>query len=453
MPWIFSSPICPADRQVEQVAEKERWLIISYFSNVDGMACAQHIDDRRPYFRKKGITPLLLTSVCGNPKREFVIARVISLAPSGIRFEMRHFFRRKWGARRGFHHKMLEGILLLPLLPFYLIEKMIVDLDSQWSWFPLAALRGRRLCREYGPEVIYSTGGGASAHVAAALVSRWCGTPWIAELQDPLVYEGLQRSNRARWLYARIEKIICRRAARVVFLTEAAMRNAAKRTDLGDRGAFLYPGADPFRMTKVDYQRGSCLRFAHFGSIGGSRNPRVLLDSLDRIFRERPILADTIRLELYGTWDRDSAAMVRKFSWKGVVEYHGRKSREESLAAMQKADVLLLIQNIDGFSSETIPSKIYEYLFAGRPILGLVYGNREIERLLEDEGHLVVEANRVEEVKESMEILIGRWERGNLDSHAAPRYTVEDAVGKLIDLGLAVSEGREEPSQGQDAGE
>src|SRR4030067_2475248 len=98
---------------------------------------------------------------------------------------MRHFFRRKWGARRGFHHKMLEGILLLPLLPFFLIEKMIVDLESQWSWSPLAALRGRRLCREYGPEGIYSTGGGASGRLAAALGSRGGGTAGVRQLAAP----------------------------------------------------------------------------------------------------------------------------------------------------------------------------------------------------------------------------------------------------------------------------
>ena len=44
---------------------KDSWLIISYFANIDAMAPSHHIDDRLPFFKKKGIIVHLLSSPCG----------------------------------------------------------------------------------------------------------------------------------------------------------------------------------------------------------------------------------------------------------------------------------------------------------------------------------------------------------------------------------------------------
>jgi hypothetical protein len=149
-----------------------RWLILSYFSGIDGMACAQHIDDRLSLLPERGITPLLLTGICGKARADRVTVQVPSVAPSGVRFELRHLRRRISPL------KIAGPFLNLLLLPFYVLEKLLINLDSQWSWFPLAILRGRQLCRRYRPEIIYSTGGPASAHLAAAVIarrSRGCG--------------------------------------------------------------------------------------------------------------------------------------------------------------------------------------------------------------------------------------------------------------------------------------
>jgi hypothetical protein len=103
---------------------------------------------------------------------------------------------------------------------FYLLEKLLVDLDSQWSWFPLAARRGYALCREVRPDLIYSTGGASSAHLAAGMIARRTGLPWVAEFQDPLVHGDWYRGTVASKAFALAERYVCARASRVVFLTE-----------------------------------------------------------------------------------------------------------------------------------------------------------------------------------------------------------------------------------------
>ncbi|MEK6779829.1 MAG: glycosyltransferase [Candidatus Deferrimicrobiota bacterium] len=410
---------------------ERRWLVLSYFSNIDGMACAQHIDDRIPILAKAGIAPILLTGVCGDRREGIVHEQVLSVAPSGLRFEGRHMIR-----KRRLSHSMTKacGLLLsLPLLPFYLFEKLLLDLDSQWSWFPLAAARGKSLCLKYGPEIAYSTGGPASAHVAAALIARKAGIPWIAEVQDPLVHGDWQRSRAALAVYRRVERFICRRADAVVFVTDVARERADRRTGLGRRGWTIYPGADLGVLPGPQYRKGPLCRFAHFGSLAGSRNITVFLDALGRLFREDPELVGIVRLDLYGTGDRGVHERIRAFPHPGIITDHGRLARKEAQAAMRQSDVLLLIQNTSDFSSETIPSKTYEYLQAGRPILGLVHNNPELDGMLRSKGHLPVDTADAGAVKESVAACLRIWEEGGATPASSP-YTVESAVGKILEI-------------------
>lgn len=409
-----------------------RWLVLSYFSRIDGMACAQHIDDRIPLLRKAGIEPVLLTGPCGERWEEGIHAIARCVAPSGIRFEVRHLFRKR--GLRGPLFKTLGFLLLLPLLPFYLLEKILADLDSQWSWFPLAARRGYALCREARPEIIYSTGGAASAHIAAGMIAGRTGIPWVAEFQDPLVHGDWSRGRMAFRAFSFVERYVCARASRVVFLTREAMLRAATRTDLGDRGRFLYPGADPPSVPLPARGKGEHLRFAHLGSFGGSRNPDVLLAAVRQLLEERPALAETVRLDFYGHCDADSARRLREFPVPGVVTHHGRVPRREALAAMRDADILVLIQNIDDFSAETIPSKVYEYLVAGRPVLGLVHRNAELAGMLTGLGHTVAEAADAGVVRGAVSEIHRRWEAGMLETPAGSPYTIASAVDRLITI-------------------
>lgn len=424
-------------------ARKKNWLVLSYFSKIDGMACAQHIDDRIPYFTAQGIEPLMLTGVCGERWQELVQKRVASVSPSGLRFELRHL------KKKGGMVSLLAALLNLLILPLYLLEKLFIDLDSQWSWFPLAILSGEMMCRRYQPELIYSTGGPASAHLAAALIARRHNIPWIAEFQDPLVHEDWLRSKRALKVFTWLERLICTRADAVIFLTDGARERADRRTGLGSHGWTIYPGSNPTAMPEVAYQKGEFCHFAHFGSLGGSRNLKVFLEALGNLLAERPALADSIRLDVFGTCDRLSRSLIDEFPAQGVVRCHGRISRSDSLVAMKRCDVLLLIQNTEEFSSETIPSKTYEYLHVGRPILGLVHNNPELERMLTDLGHRTVAADQAAVVQRGIMACFDQWTADEAPSSMSEfSYTVQAAVTALCSIAEPFSRAR----AGQDHG-
>ena len=417
------------------VSRERHWLILSYRSNIDGSACAQHIDDRLPFFEKKGIIPVLLTGPIGKRFRQRPHFRSWSVAPSGIRFELRHFLRKRFSKRWQF--KTVETVLLLPVLPFYLLEKIIINLESEWSWFFLASIRGYFLCRRYRPEVIYSTGGTASAHVAARFISRATGLPWLAETQDPLVHDhDWTRSKMVRRIYEWLEREICAHAEGLIFPAQAACRNMAARTGMPNCGKVIYPGANPAFFQKGLYEKGPRCHFAHFGTLAGSRNLVVFLKAVSTLITDKEVDRDLVRIDVYGSLDGASRKSVEETGLGDLVVDHGPLARKDALAAMEKADCLLLVQNTIFFSSETIPSKVYEYMQSGRPVLGLVYRNRELTEMLRKDGYFVAPADDAETVATEVKRIVDAFRHDSLPCIIqSGEWTVAKAVDQLVVLG------------------
>ncbi len=411
--------------------KKKCWLILSYRANIAGSACSQHIDDRLPFFQQQGIEPVLLTGPVGEPSTTWIHFRTHSLAPSGIRFELRHFLRRYLQKRWQF--KLAETILLLPVFPFYLLEKIIINLESEWSWWILASIRGFFLSRQLHPEVIYSTGGSASAHVAAMLIKQWTGIRWLAETQDPLVHDhDWQRSKMVLQVYKSLEKKICIRADRFVFLVRSAMEHTARRVQENCRGAVIYPGSVPSFFQHGLYEKGERCRFAHFGSLAGTRNLAVFFQALQLVLAGDETLRNQVQVDVYGSFDGTSEREMKRLQLKDLVVCHGHVDRKEALTAMQQADCLLLIQNIIYFSCETIPSKVYEYLLSGRPIIGLLYNNQELKSMLVENDHYVVPADDVQATAAAIRHVIDAFFSTIFFSREPKQiWTVEAAVTSL----------------------
>lgn len=415
------------------------WLILSYRSNIDGSACAQHLDDRLPFFENKGITPVLLTGPVGKKFESRHHYRAWSIAPSGIRFELRHFLRKHLLKRWQF--KTVETVLLIPILPFYLLEKIIINLESEWSWLFLASIRGYILCHRYSPEVIYSTGGTASAHVAARILSMITGLPWLAEAQDPLVHDHeWRRGKRVLAVYKWLERAICRKSESFIFLTQAARDNMAARTGMQGCGKVIYPGGSQKMFASELYKKRKRCHFAHFGTLNGSRNLIVFFKALNKLIEAGDVEPDSVIVDLYGSLDGGTETIIRQLDLENLVRNFGQVPRKKALIAMQKSDCLILVQNTIFFSSETIPSKVYEYLMSGRPTLGLLYKNEELYNLLNKSGNFPVAADDIDQVNQKLRTILDLHSNNRLvDWHQYEKMTVANAVDQIVNLGNEAS--------------
>jgi len=102
---------------------------------------------------------------------------------------------------------------------------------------------------------------------------------------------------------------------------------------------------------------------------------------------------------------------------------------------MRTADCLLLLHGQEPFCEEYIPSKLYEYAWARRPILALTWKNPQLDGLLVEAGHDVVNAADADGVARCLETLYKRWANDELvDTMDAFLFPVGSAVKEILRL-------------------
>jgi len=427
--------------------EKDRWFIIAHSFNADGVAASQTITDRLPYFINRGLEFVVLSAVTGRKDTQIPHYQVISPAPSGLRYDMRFIIKNKIKNKTA--RSILKSISAILCLPFYLVEKIFLQLDSQWSWFLSASIKGSQLINKYHPALLYSTAGPSTTHLAAYILHKIHGLPWMAELHDPLILDDQCPKWHKYYFNRFVEKIVCGNASVVVYFTNRALENANRRHPIKNKAIVVRPGATPPDFHNIHYAKTDKIHFGHFGSLDKTRNLEVFIRALYELTRDNPGLKDRIILDVYGCeLDAVSRKALNKYPLGEVLVEHGRleydpetgkSGRQQIMEAMKSMDVLVVLHGGEGsVCYEYIPSKLYEYLLTGRPVLGLVETGTELEGFLIENNHASVDKNDVSEVKNAIESYVDKWDTEGLDDNqAASPFTVEATVDKLMS---AVSE-------------
>lgn len=411
---------------------------------MDGRAASQTITDRIPFILEQQIEPVVLSAPTGNRDRRFPHHQIFSASPSCFLFEIRQIINQKTSSHLWRH--ILKTALTLTLLPFYILEKIFVHLDSHWSWAISATYSGRQLIRKYRPELIYSSGGASSAHLAGFLLHRISGLPWLAELHDPLCYTHQPPRGQNRRFHCWLEKIIAQHADAIIFFTKQAKDHAIKRHPaMNGKASILRPGANPPDFSEVTYLKSDKLNIGHFGSLAPTRNLTTVFKALALTLKNNPEWRDLIRLHIYGSeLDPLSAAAMMTSRLDDIIIQHGRleydsrsgkSGRQQIMEAMRRSDILLLLHGSNSSTLEYIPSKLYEYLLVKRPILGLTDPDSELGKILRDSGHLTIDADNHHSVEAALIRIIKQWQLGGLpDQQSALSFTVCDATGQLIQI-------------------
>ena len=434
--------------------QKKNWLILSHGFNMDGRASSQTITDKIPYFLEAGIKPVIFSAITGIKDERFPHKQFLAWGPAAFRFDFRHWIANQYG--RGFLYKLLTRTVSILLAPLIGLEKLCLGYSSQWSWAMPAFMHGWRLIRKGKVDLIFSTGGAWSAHLAGLWLKKVTGLPWIAEIHDPLVIrkspndQGFEKpKNRDAQFRQYLEKQICKHADLVWWFTDGALhyakvRNSNLNTKANAHGFMVLPGAKPpggLEMTQV-HGYSDKLNLCHFGSLANDRSLSTILNALATLLKKYPQAREYIRVHAYGApLDSLTVEAIKQFNFQGVLLGHGRlekdpvtgmSGRERVVAKMQAADVLILLHGNDEWCAEYIPSKFYEYLWAGRPIWGITHRNPQLDQMLEERSAYLSHEGDLEGISMALERIWLDWQQKCLMIPVGVPIGVDQAAYKIL---------------------
>jgi hypothetical protein len=247
-----------------------------------------------------------------------------------------------------------------------------------WRYFGAAA--GRRALARYRPVALWSTYPIATAHAIGADLQAGSGLPWIADFRDPMAQDGYP-PDRPTWeSYRAIESRAVARAAHCVFVTPSAL--ALYRSRYGEgaarRFALIENGYDEATFARVESEPGcreplaaGCITLVHSGIVYPSeRDPAALFAALGRLRREGVLVPGRFLLRFRAAvHDELLRGLAARQGVTDLIDLAPPIAYADALREMLRADGLIVMQAAN--CNEQIPAKLYEYLRARRPILGL----------------------------------------------------------------------------------
>lgn len=255
--------------------------------------------------------------------------------------------------------------------------------DRWISWKFAAIMAGKRLIKEFKPDVIWSTYPIATAHLIGAALHRHSGIPWVADFRDPMAQEGYPADPLTWQSYQRIEQEALQQARFSVFTTPGAAQmyrerypSAAQRIVVVENGydEESFSQVTPGAVGHLNQDTGTSpktLILLHSGIVYPSeRDPTQLFIAIRRLLDAGSLERGEMRIRFRASVHDDLLqSLAIEHGVQDLIELKPPISYREALAEMLSVDALLVMQASN--CNAQIPAKIYEYLRAGRPIIGL----------------------------------------------------------------------------------
>ena len=241
--------------------------------------------------------------------------------------------------------------------------------DEMIGWLPYGLAAGRRMTRDWTPDLVFASGPPFTTFLIAFGVAKMAGVPWVLEFRDrwsddPYYPPPGWVTRLNTW----VEAFLIRRAAGLVTVSEPWAETYRAR--YGKEVATIYNGFDDPSPSEV--QPGppadGPLRLVYTGWIyPGRRDPSPVMEAIELL----GVGPDVLRLEFYGTAEEHVRPLARMFGIEDQVFLYPEIAHKEAIRIQRNADVLLMMQWDNPKEQGNIPGKFFEYLGSGRPILVL----------------------------------------------------------------------------------
>jgi glycosyltransferase involved in cell wall biosynthesis len=255
--------------------------------------------------------------------------------------------------------------------------------DAEIGWLPFGILAGRRLIKNWRPDVIMASAGPQTSLLIARTLSRTSNIPWVAELRDLWIDNHQYHHPKwRRWLESGLERRVISSAAGLVTVSEPLAERLREKYKMPVE--VVYNGFDPGDHGDIDLPGVNTpfLRIVYTGWVYPQQNVEPLFEALQILGDQ----ASNVRVVFFRSDRALLSELAGKHSVTELVETHDGVDFMTSLSIQRAADVLLYlswnVENEQGIFS----GKLLQYFGARRPILAVGLAENAPARAISDRG-------------------------------------------------------------------
>jgi glycosyltransferase involved in cell wall biosynthesis len=273
---------------------------------------------------------------------------------------------------------LVESVGADPLRPLYKASSGLLGrpgLGADWGRFRNAVQISRRLCRQHQIDAIYVSAPPKRLPILGMWVKRATGLPLINDFRDPpwQLEDGWRPNSNQRAYFEREYAEIFRCSDVLIANTDPVRDAMIARLGIPAARIVTIPnGYDEDDFAGLSAESKSPDRGTLQALCAGRmyKDVEVTFAKALEIAARDPNFRDRFRLRVLGKRTRSERSSLTD-SLSHLVEFRGHVGNREAAAEMLRSD-LNLVTCPDRTSALRVPQRLYPYLRAGRPILGLM---------------------------------------------------------------------------------
>ncbi|MBC8757412.1 glycosyltransferase family 4 protein [Kordia sp. YSTF-M3] len=272
-----------------------------------------------------------------------------------------------------------------------LIEKLLLYIrgnffipDARKYWVKPSVKFLKKYITEHTIETIITTGPPHSLHLIGLKLRKQLPIKWVADFRDPWTtigyHEELKLTKKSKRKHYKLEAEVLQTADQIVttsFTTREEFLNLTKQPI-----EVITNGYDVEKHAKTSLDEKFTI--SHIGSLLSERNPEILWEVLSELIQTDATFATDFQLQFAGVV---SDRIQRKITAAGLSNhtiYFGYVSHQKALQ-LQRASQVLLVIEIDAEKTKgIIAGKLFEYMAAERPIIGIGPKDADISKIIQE---------------------------------------------------------------------
>lgn len=135
--------------------------------------------------------------------------------------------------------------------------------------------------------------------------------------------------------------------------------------------------------------------FSYIGISVGNRNLQDIIEASHRVLKEKPHYRGKFQINIMGNFLSVDSSLINKYGLNDVIVHRGYLRGDELQKAYEKTDVFIVIDSpmkVNVF----FPSKLLDYFYHQKPILGITSKHGVTNDLLTEAGHVAIENRNID---------------------------------------------------------
>ncbi|WP_046744737.1 glycosyltransferase family 4 protein [Kordia zhangzhouensis] len=286
-------------------------------------------------------------------------------------------------------NKISKGIIAKEKQTF--VEKLLLYIrgnffipDARKYWIKPSVKFLKKYLLEHSIETIVTTGPPHSMHLIGLKLRKELQIQWLADFRDPWTtigyHDELKLTKKSQEIHRRLESTVLQTADQIVTTSFTTRTEFSQLTSKPIEVITNGYDVEKFSSSSLDKK----FTISHIGSLLSERNPEILWEVLAELIEEHEDFSKDVQLQFAGVVSDRIQRHIQNAGLEKYTTYFGYVSHQKALQLQRGSQLLLVIEINAEKTKGIIAGKLFEYMAAERPILGLGPKDADIAKIIQE---------------------------------------------------------------------